>query len=57
MGKMRKKIFDVEIVKDGDTFIARIILPNGDVSTIESESIEELLNHLNTELEDQFTKK
>ncbi len=54
---MKKKLFDVEIVREGDTFIARITLPNGDVSMIESENIEELLNHLNTELEDQFSRK
>lgn len=50
-----KKIFDVEIVREGDTFIARITMPDGEVSTIESDNIEELLDHLNSELEDKFS--
>ncbi|MGB9814721.1 MAG: hypothetical protein ACP5G5_01015 [Thermoplasmata archaeon] len=54
---MKKKLFDVEIVREGDTYIARITLPNGEVSTIESDNIEELLNNLNTELEDHFSRR
>ncbi|MGC8585567.1 MAG: hypothetical protein ACP5L4_05565 [Thermoplasmata archaeon] len=50
-----KKLFDVEIIKDGDLFIARITMPDGDTNTIESEDIEELLDHLNSELEDKFS--
>ncbi|MGC8992857.1 MAG: hypothetical protein ACP5JE_04795 [Thermoplasmata archaeon] len=50
-----KKLFDVEIVKDGEMYIAKIIMPDGDTSTIESEDIEELLDHLNSELEDKFS--
>jgi hypothetical protein len=57
VGEMKKKLFDVEIVREGDTYIARITLPNGEVSTIESDNIEELLNNLNTELEDHFSRR
>ncbi len=52
---MKKKLFDVEIVKEGETYIARIIMPDGDMSSIESESLEELLDHLTTEITDRFS--
>ncbi len=52
---MKKKLFDVEIVKEGDTFIARIIMPDGEISTVESDNLEELLDHLTTEITDRFS--
>lgn len=48
------KLADVEIVRDGDMFYARITLPDGNVTKIESESFEEILNQVANELQDKF---
>jgi len=48
------KLADVEIVRDGDKFYGRIIMPDGAVTKIESEKFEEILNQIATELQDRF---
>jgi len=48
------KLADVEIVREGDVFYARIIMPDGTVTKIESGSFEEILNQVATELQDKF---
>jgi len=48
------KLADVEIVREGDIFYARITLPDGSVTKIESTSFEEILNQVATELQDRF---
>ena len=48
------KLADVEIVREGDVFYARITLPDGNVTKIESESFEEILNQVAIELQDRF---
>ena len=53
-GDSMGKLADVEIVRDGDIFYARITLPDGTVTKIESENFEEILNQVATELQDIF---
>jgi len=48
------KLADVEIVRDGDIFYARITLPDGNVTKVESENFEEILNQVANELQDRF---
>ncbi len=48
------KLAEVEIVREGDIFYARITMPDGTVTKIESESFEEILNQVATELQDKF---
>ncbi len=48
------KLADVEIVREGDMFFARITMPDGNVTKIESEKFEEILNQIATELQDRF---
>ena len=48
------KLADVEIVRDGNVFYAQITLKDGTVTKIESESFEEILNQIATELQDIF---
>ncbi len=48
------KLADVEILREGDIFYARITLPDGNVTKIESENFEEILNQIATELQDRF---
>ena len=53
-GEKMSKLSDVEIVREGDRFYARIIMPDGTVTKIESENFEEILNQIATELQDKF---
>ena len=48
------KLADVEIVREGDMFYARITMPDGNVTKIESEKFEEILNQIAIELQDRF---
>ena len=48
------KLADVEIVREGDVFYARIIMPDGNVTKIESSNFEEILNQIAVELQDRF---
>ncbi len=48
------KLADVEIVREGDLFYARITMPDGNVTKIESEKFEEILNQIAIELQDRF---
>ncbi len=48
------KLADVEVVREGDRFFARIITPDGNVTKIESENFEEILNQITIELQDRF---
>ena len=48
------KLADVEVVREGDMFYARITMPDGTVTKIESEKFEEILNQIAIELQDRF---
>lgn len=51
---MSTKLFEVEVVRDGDLFIARITLQSGEVVSIESENLDEVLENLSTELQEKY---
>lgn len=49
-----EKLVEVTISKEGNEFIGKIIWPNGDISEVRSESLEDILDHIANELEDRF---
>ncbi|MEM0160627.1 MAG: hypothetical protein ACP5NL_01045 [Thermoplasmata archaeon] len=51
---MSTKLFEVEVVRDGDIFIARITLQSGEVVSIESENLDEVLENLSSELQEKY---
>jgi hypothetical protein len=42
------------VVRDGDIFIARITLQSGEVVSIESENLDEVLENLSSELQEKY---
>lgn len=45
---------EVEISKDGEMYYAKIILPSGEVLTLENEDFEEVLEQVANDLQDRF---
>ncbi len=52
---MGEKLAEVEISKDGEMYYAKIILPSGEVVTLENEDFEEVLEQVANDLQDRFT--
>ncbi len=52
---MGEKLAEVEISKDGEMYYAKIILPTGEVVTLENEDFEEVLEQVANDLQDRFT--
>lgn len=52
---MGDKLAEVEISKDGEMYYAKIILPTGEVVTLENEDFEEVLEQVANDLQDRFT--
>ncbi|GGM75056.1 hypothetical protein GCM10007108_11240 [Thermogymnomonas acidicola] len=51
---MAENLAKVEISKDGEIYYAKIILPNGDVVTLENEDFEEVLEQIANDLQDRY---
>lgn len=49
-----EKLVEVIISREGSEFIGKIIWPNGDVSEVRSENLEDILDNIANELEDRF---
>ncbi|MCL5783552.1 MAG: hypothetical protein M1476_06560 [Candidatus Thermoplasmatota archaeon] len=52
---MGDKLAEVEISKDGEMYYAKIILPSGEVVTLENEDFEEVLEQVTNDLQDRFS--
>lgn len=52
---MGEKLAEVEISKDGEMYFAKIVLPSGEVVTLENEDFEEVLEQVANDLQDRFT--
>lgn len=52
---MGEKLAEVEISKDGEMYYAKIVLPSGEVVTLENEDFEEVLEQVANDLQDRFT--
>ncbi|MFG1555718.1 MAG: hypothetical protein ACYCSG_03850 [Thermoplasmataceae archaeon] len=51
---MSERLAEVEISKEGETYLARIILPSGDVVTLENDDFEEVLEQIANDLQERF---
>ncbi len=51
---MSERLAEVEISKEGETYLARIILPTGDVVTLENDDFEEVLEQIANDLQERF---
>lgn len=51
---MSEKMAEVEISKDGEMYYAKIVLPSGEVITLENEDFEEVLEQVANDLQDRF---
>ncbi len=51
---MVERLADIEIVKDGDIYQARITLPSGDVVTVENEDFEEILEQIANDIQERY---
>lgn len=54
-GLMTTQLAEVEITKDGDIYLARIILPSGEVVNLENEDFEEVLEQVANDLQERFS--
>ena len=54
-GSMERRLAEVEISKDGDVYLARIILPSGEVINLENEDFEEVLEQVSNDLNERFS--
>ena len=52
---MGDKLAEVEISKDGEMYYAKIILPSGEVVTLENEDFEEVIEQVTNDLQDRFS--
>ncbi|MCL4350056.1 MAG: hypothetical protein M1414_05075 [Candidatus Thermoplasmatota archaeon] len=52
---MEKRLAEVEISKEGDIYLARIILPSGEVINLENEDFEEVLEQVSNDLNERFS--
>ncbi|MCL4345531.1 MAG: hypothetical protein M1375_02785 [Candidatus Thermoplasmatota archaeon] len=52
---MATQLAEVEITKDGDIYLARIILPSGEVVNLENEDFEEVLEQVANDLQERFS--
>ncbi len=51
---MQGKLAEVEISKDGEMYIAKIILPSGEVVNLENEDFEEVLEQVANDLQERY---
>ena len=52
---MSDKLAEVEISKDGETYFAKIILPSGEVITLENDDFEEVLEQVANDLQERYS--
>lgn len=51
---MSDKMAEVEITKDGEIYYAKIILPSGEVVSLENEDFEEVLEQIANDLQERY---
>jgi hypothetical protein len=52
---MSDKLAEVEISKDGEIYFAKILLPSGEVITLENEDFEEVLEQVANDLQERYS--
>ncbi|MFG1460801.1 MAG: hypothetical protein AAE987_05430 [Thermoplasmataceae archaeon] len=52
---MTDKLAEVEISKDGEIYYAKVILPSGEIVTLENEDFEEVLEQIANDLQERFS--
>ena len=52
---MTEKLAEVEISKDGEIYYAKVILPSGEIVTLENEDFEEVLEQIANDLQERFS--
>lgn len=52
---MPNRLAEVEIIKDGDIYYAKIVLPSGEVVTLENEDFEEVLEQIANDLQERYS--
>ena len=52
---MADKLAEVEISKDGEIYYAKVILPSGEIVTLENEDFEEVLEQIANDLQERFS--
>lgn len=51
---MGEKLAEVEISKDGEMYYAKIVMPSGEVVTLENEDFEEVLEQIANDLQERY---
>lgn len=51
---MQDKLAEVEITKDGELYYAKIMLPSGEIVTLENEDFEEVIEQIANDLQERF---
>ena len=51
---MQDKRAEVEITKDGELYYAKIMLPSGEIVTLENEDFEEVIEQIANDLQERF---
>lgn len=51
---MPDKLAEVEISKDGEIYYAKIMLPTGEIITLENEDFEEVVEQIANDLQERF---
>jgi hypothetical protein len=52
---MSDTLAEVEISKDGEMYFAKILLPSGEVLTLENEDFEEVLEQIANDLQERYS--
>ena len=52
---MTDKLAEVEISKDGEIYYAKVILPSGEIVTLENEDFEEVLEQIANDLQERLS--
>ncbi|MCL5785385.1 MAG: hypothetical protein M1151_01785 [Candidatus Thermoplasmatota archaeon] len=52
---MGDKLAEVEISKDGEMYIAKILLPSGELVNLENEDFEEVLEQIANDLQERYS--
>ncbi len=51
---MPDKLAEVQITKDGEIYYAKIMLPTGEIVTLENEDVEEVIEQIANDLQERF---
>jgi hypothetical protein len=51
---MQDKLAEVEITKDGEIYYVKIMLPTGEIVTLENEDFEEVIEQIANDLQERF---